>query len=259
MKQAFSLIEVIFVMIILGIVVSLSSTAILQLYQNQVLQKTLSTVNFTLQHSANQIQNRLIHAIPASLFITTNSISWVGSDYDSFSTMSQPLWSGYCDINATLKPPMLKVYSPGSQLTQLNTLIKNLSNKKRNISHAALFFHHQSKPHPIQSIQDNTTFILKSPLTKGSKVSSHYALAWSGYNIFPINVTSATHFDLALSYNYQPWHLQGDKYKQTSLLIKNVSLFKLTQTVQSLSFKLCIFKKYSDETLSACQERVIPL
>lgn len=257
--QAFSLIELIFVMIIVGIVVSVSTTAILQLYQNHTTQQRLNTLSFKLQQGANQIQNRLTHAIPHTIKITANTIEWVGADYDSFSTTSTPLWSGYCDINATLHPYATAIHTPGSHLTKLNTILHNLSNKKRSISHTTLFFYGNPKAYPIKEIQDDTTLILTSPLTKGDKISPHYHFAWSAYRISPQKTPSAIPFNLYLTYNYQPWHPKGDHYKQQTLLLTHVADFKILQTPDRLTFKLCLADKETHPHITSCQERVIPL
>jgi len=63
MKKAFSLIEVVFVLVILGIVASISSQIIVQVYENYILQKAIYKMSTRTEMVANQIVNLLTYRI----------------------------------------------------------------------------------------------------------------------------------------------------------------------------------------------------
>jgi prepilin-type N-terminal cleavage/methylation domain-containing protein len=150
MKKAFSLIEVIFVLVILGIVASISSQIIVQVYEGYIVQNALYKTTTKTELVANQIVNRLTYAIDGTTIAKdlinpgtvegTNwirledipamdnnftTVEWIGADYDSFSAGATPFWSGVANYEtATIN----SFKTPGSQLNNANTIISNLSN-----------------------------------------------------------------------------------------------------------------------------------
>jgi len=168
MKKAFSLIEVIFVLVILGIVASISSQIIVQVYENYITQRAVYNVSTKTELAINQIVNRLTYSVmdsaiakdpadttnytdPTSyrLLINLDSSSdsdlvvleWVGYDNDSFSAEAAPYWSGvanYEDANKSV------FKTPASNLNDVNTIINNLSNTQVKLTddgqHPAVIF-----------------------------------------------------------------------------------------------------------------------
>ena len=151
MKKAFSLIEVIFVLVILGIVASLSSQIIVQVYDNYLTQRALYNTTTKTEMVANQIVNRLTFAIGGTTitkeinndgsFTSGNwimlkdigaageqytTVEWIGYDNDSFAAGVTPYWSGVADyITATRN----NFVSPGSNFSNVATIMTNLSKK----------------------------------------------------------------------------------------------------------------------------------
>ena len=147
MKKAFSLIEVIFVLVILGIVASISSQIIIQVYENYITQRAVYNMSTKTELAINQIVNHLTYSVVDSaiaknkndssdyklltqinLMTDTNLtiLEWIGYDNDSFSAGSTPYWSGianYTDTNRT--NPIIE--TPGSNLNNVDTIIQNLS------------------------------------------------------------------------------------------------------------------------------------
>jgi len=163
MKKAFSLIEVIFVLTILGIVASISSQIIVQVYENYITQKALYKTTTKTEIAITQIVNRLAFAVDGTTITRkplsgpynigtkdanwiklndidiTNlahqkftTIEWIGYDNDSFSAADTPYWSGVANYNSTagIVPTRGSFQSPGSRLNLANDIIKNLSNHK---------------------------------------------------------------------------------------------------------------------------------
>ncbi len=154
-RRGFSLIEVIFVLVILGIVASISSQIIVQVYQNYILQRAIYNVSRKTELIANQIVNRLTYRIEGTTIskdhqaflsgVVTNSdwlpiedvptggdkyttIEWIGYDNDSFASDTNPNWSGVAnyeyDVNRS------RFVTPGSNLAKTATIMSNLSNGK---------------------------------------------------------------------------------------------------------------------------------
>jgi len=135
-KKAFSLIEVIFVLVILGIVASISSQIMVQVYENYIIQRAIYKVNNQTEIVANQLVNRLTYriagttvsknhqaflnwynhgtALPADNWLkiedvlnggqTYTTLEWIGYDNDSFDANASPYWSGVAnyEINASV-------------------------------------------------------------------------------------------------------------------------------------------------------------
>jgi len=165
MKKAFSLIEVVFVIVILGIVASISSQIIVQVFDNYITQKAIYNVSTKTEIVANQIVNRLTYAIEESAVIKSDSfefnssshtqegtdwkrmndindtdsfviVEWIGYDNDSFSAGTTPYWSGIADYETA---SISSFISPASQFSKADTIISNLSNNKVNLTGGAKF------------------------------------------------------------------------------------------------------------------------
>ncbi len=176
-SAGFTLLELIFVIIILGIVASIGSTIVSQLFENYIVQRAVQRVSLKTELAAEQISNRLKHAIRSSVIVRdgragaprnaftklsdipagagqrhTQILEWIGYDNDSFSSAEVPGWSGYCDVTSTINriqgvagfAPAQRnlVYTPGSQLAYANTVIQNLSGNAnpRTLANTALLF-----------------------------------------------------------------------------------------------------------------------
>jgi len=158
MKKAFSLIEVIFVLVILGIVASISSQLIVKVYENYITQRAVYNVSTKTELAINQIVNRLTYSIMDSAIAkdfndTTNYtnpasyrllvdlqtagnpnltvLEWVGYDNDSFAADATPHWSGVANYETAIVNGAGNAFtgfdSPGSNLNRVQTIIQNVS------------------------------------------------------------------------------------------------------------------------------------
>jgi len=144
-KYAFTLLEMIMVIVVLGIVSSIGATAIADVYSQYLMQRAVSRASAKTELAAQQIANRLSHRMPGTTLArnpdnlsdnllvtegTTGSdyihtmLEWIGIDNDSFSTSLLPGWNGFCDVNASTQGYFT---TPGSKLLLANTIINNLS------------------------------------------------------------------------------------------------------------------------------------
>ena len=304
MKKAFSLIEVIFVLVILGIVASISSQIIVQVYESYIVQNALYRTTTKTELAANQIVNRLTYSIMGTTIakkpnatytpstMGTNwvmledidssihqdliALEWIGYDNDSFSARTTPYWSGVANYETASKNSFV---TPGSQLSKVDTIIKNLSNTKisltSSINPAVLFMN--SDDYNVQCMglidETNTSCIFPVAKTIGTEdnltfrgdkpkiVTERYKLAWSAYALIPIDEAPIGDglYNLYLYYNYQPWN--HENYKDDGikkLLLTNVSVFKFTENGGVIQFKLCATENIgADYNISSCKEKAI--
>jgi len=162
MKRAFSLIEVIFVLVILGIVASISSQIIVQVYESYITQNAIYRTSLKTELASNQIVNRLTYAIQGTTIakepnkdynsstmgttwamledidVSNNPnhkkfimLEWIGYDNDSFSAGVTPYWSGLANWQSASP---IDFETPGSDLKKASKIIKNLSNNEVDLS-----------------------------------------------------------------------------------------------------------------------------
>ncbi len=297
MKKAFSLIEVIFVLVILGIVASISSQIIVQVYENYITQRALYNVNTKTELAINQIVNRLTYSVldsaiaknknnPAdyklltglNLAVDTNLtvLEWIGYDNDSFSAGETPYWSGIANYETATTT---QFDSPGSNLNNIDTVIKNLSKSQvgltGSLQRPAVIFQPRTGEDDIvdgtcMGLVDNNSSCIyavsKNNLTsfnfkntsKPKIITERYQLVWSAYALVPEQKSNGL-YDLNLHYNYQPWNIETyDNNASISTLITNVSVFKFTQSGGVIQLKLCATEDIgADYNISTCKEKAI--
>lgn len=155
-RKAFSIIEVIFVLVVLGIVASITSQIIAQVYENYIQQRAVYNVSTRTELVVNQIVNRLSYRIQGSTISkdhekflaggltavrgthwlplkdvpttgeTYTSIEWIGYDNDSLAAFNaEPGWNGVANYETASKNSF---DSPGSYLQHTQDIVRRLSN-----------------------------------------------------------------------------------------------------------------------------------
>lgn len=224
---AFSMIELIFVIIVLGIVASIGSQIIASVYESYITQRALYRSSMKTELAAAQLANRLAYSIPGTVIGRNDALNpdfyaledipagvtdytileWIGYDADGFGTSATitgsmvPVWSGYADVNApTTNVDALT--TPASGLSKLDTIISNL---RRNGSSTAIgntavlfpgsytaytigFGANSDNIHPVSG-QTNDT-ILNFNTRANRDIKEHYKLAWTAYAIVPVLVNN---------------------------------------------------------------------
>lgn len=156
-RFAFTMIELIFVIVIMGVIGKFGVEFLAQAYKSFI----FTTVNNTLQsNSASAVEfisSRLQYRIKDSVIARTGEVltfdavsnldttkeytvlEWVSRDIEGYRSTSLPNWSGIIDLNNTLATPTVLV-SPETNTTAVNTMIDILSYGYSSISDAALYF-----------------------------------------------------------------------------------------------------------------------
>lgn len=296
-RTAFTLLELIFVIVILGILSKFGVEYLYQAYNTFIYSKINNELQARSELAVQTIANRLQYRIPQSTIkrigtSTTftlapqivanpedyNVLEWIGYDIDGFKGNGISLWSGIIDLNTTLTTSV-KLFSPDTNTTAVDQLIRVLSNDTSTIANAAIFFNsadydkdgfgwygsaaavtdHTKSIHPIKAnsnINEFATGFITGDFS-GMRVYNRYFLAWSAYAIAHEGT------QLFLYYNYQPW--QGEKYSdypnnniKKSLLMDNVDTFRIRPSPDGTLFNIivCVENNLTVDH-SLCKEKVI--
>ena len=274
-RRAFTMIELLFVVVILGIVASLGAEIIAKTYESYIVQRAQYRANIKTELAINEIANRLRYAIPSTIGTRASStgtfrpfsattapnvrvLQWVGYDGDSFEAITsgtnrRPGWSGFCDLNASTSTT---VVTPGSNLTLAQTIIANFGG---NITNAVLYFANdtQGRYYRIKTINTNT--ISLSDSLSGQSIPERYRLAWSSYALSVEQDAASGKDDLVLYYNFLPSYGQALGTTK-SVLLKNVTNFRFKYAGGAFRIKICKEERIganSNATIHTCKEKVV--
>jgi len=279
-RKAFTMLELIFVIAILGIVASLGAELIAKVYEGYIVQRAEHRATTKTELAATQIANRLTAAIPGTVYrIRTDGtfsepidsdfpsgstgddyvgIKWVGADMDSFSATATPGWSGFCDLNAsTHSATATSLSTPGSALDSTTSIIGNLSTGSPT---PYIYFPYDLTPHAASI--SGTTIALSSTV---KHIVEHYKLAWSSYAIVAFKPdgsglcqpSSDSICDLYLYYDFAATPTSSFTGGSRSLLMKNASTFKFKGAGRTIRFKICKDEKLGDSNVTACKEKAV--
>ena len=265
---AFSMLELVFVIVILGIVASIGSEMIVKVYESYIVQRAEHRATLKTELAATQIANRLASAIPGTVYRIKNDntyesieadlvgtdgdlykgLQWVGSDTDSFSAAAIPGWSGFCDINVSTQTSLS---TPGSNLDLTDEIIDNLSNDTKDIGDAVIYFPEDNSTHHIAAGTGQTITLDNN----ASRIVEHYKLAWSSYAL----MVDPTDGHLYLYYNFTPTPAVAiNNNTPRSLLMENVSTFKFKGAGRTIRFKICKQEAISEDVnITACKEKAV--
>lgn len=272
MRRAFTLLELTFVIMILGIVASIGSEIVVRVYEQYMVQRAQYRASFKTELSAYEIANRLRYAIPGTVYrIRTDGVTkeplssdipagstgddyiglqWVGYDREGFeataaATPRKPGWSGFCDLDASNKD---LIVTPGSDLDTASTIISNLGG---NIAGSKIFFAKDTNTTVDNNISSATGEQIVLTAATNRRMSEHYKLAWTSYALVVVGG------DLYLYYDFAPQHATALGTTR-SLLLKNVSTFKFSGTENTIRFKICKDEDIGlDDNITACKEKAV--
>lgn len=295
-KSAFTLLELIFVIVVIGILSKYGVELLSQAYKSFI----FSSVNNALQANSaaavESIASRLQYRIKDSViareagdffglagYSADNApiLEWVGAEIDGFrgNVGTLPHWSGIIDLDASFAPTTL--VSPGTDTGALNTLIGTLSNGGSGIDDAALYFigsdsdiktgygwngvaltdHNTSVMHPIRRVIGQPAQFESSTATNfsGTDIYEYYQLAWTAYavGITDYNATGNGTGTLTLWYDYQPWN--GQNYATDGKPVKlmdNVSTFQFKAVGSIVKIQVCVNSDLMED-YSLCKEKTI--
>ncbi len=279
LKKAFTLLELIFVIVILGIVSSIGAEIIANVYESYIVQRAQHRASLKTEIAATQIANRLAYAIPGTVVRKSALadpsptdinepgvpadiiLQWVGADVDSFKAINsgaasganrRPGWSGFCDVDAWTTGST-SISTPGSNLGLTAAIIDKLSKVggtgTKTLADTTLFF-------PIAS------GLLAANVNSGSgkdivldaapsSVVEHYKLAWTSYALVADG-------DLTLHYNFLPTIGTNIVSSQSQILLRNVSTFEFRGDGRTIRFKICVDEDIGEDfNITICKEKAV--
>jgi len=279
-KPAMTMIEIIFVIIVLGVVASIGASIIAETYKSYILQRAQYRANIKTEIALNQIANRLRYAIPGTVGarLTTSSaftpiteiigvaqrnvLQWVGEDGDSFEAISsnnnrRPGWSGFIDLSQCT---MAQLTSSGSNYTLFQTIRNNLGGSTLT---PRLYFPPGYGPSDsngsITLTGGNGENFSVSGLSAGDTIAERYKLAWSSYAI----VYDPSDKNLWLYHHFDPTVGADLTSAPKSLLLPNVTTFSFQGSPGAMRIKICQYA-YTDQntsiendTVHSCKEKII--
>ena len=293
----FTLLELIFVIAIIGILGKFGASFLAQSYSDFLYSKINNSLQARSEMAVEFISKRLQFRIKDYIirrkssdnsFVALrdinnygsdyNILEWIGSDSDGFRGESLPLWSGVIDLDdsnsSTLK-------SPETNSTALNNLIKTLSYDESDINDSAIYFigsdtnidgygwdgvalseQNSSVIHPISSApSDNNSSNFKSNIAgvdfSGVDIYEYYKLSWSAYAI----EHNATTNQLTFYYNYQPWAGESFRDGKSAIIMEDVSTFRFKSVGSIVKIQVCVKSDIIDGEnegdYSLCKEKTI--
>ena len=279
-RRAYTMIELVLVIVVMGIVASIGAEIVSKLYENYIKTEAINRLQSQTELVLDQIAKRLAYRIKGSTIARNSAVfsdyvtlpdangsyqilEWIGKDNDSFRGISNPGWSGFVDLDSN-DTNRSQIKTNGSELNTTDIFINALSNGDVNLtggssgsSYPAIIFKGGSDYNVTKYGWDgnrgeytyrvsynpgvnNILHLVDANSTYPSEIYEQYNLAWSAYAIVPEG--SPNDFNLTLHYNYQPW--ENEKYSDSntskSVLIEHASTFRFTQIGETVRIKLCI-------------------
>ncbi len=271
LTPAFSMLELVFVIVILGIVASIGAEMIAKVYEGYIVQRAEHRATMKTELAATQIANRLASAIPGTIYRKNNGetvieeitedmslagdqytiLQWVASDMDSYNATAIPGWSGFCDIDDPANTAT-SLSTPGSALGTTTAIINNLS---ASAPAPKIYFPYDSNEYDATIA--GTTITLSG--AGATHIVEHYKLAWSSYALV-VEPNAEGKNDLYLYYDFPAIpavDIMVNNYPR-SLLLSNVGTFKFKGDGQTIRFKICKEELIGDDlNITACKEKAV--
>ncbi len=294
-KSAFTLLELIFVIVIIGILSKYGVELLSQAYKSFI----FSSINNALQSNsaaavesiASRLQYRIkdsviarqldnsFQALASNTDHTAPILEWVGTEIDGFrgNVGTLPHWSGIIDLDLS---NVTTLVSPGTDTVALNTLISTLSDGGSGIDDAALYFigsdsdinnygwvggtplsdHNTSVMHPINDVAGQPNQFasgIAGVNFSGANIYEYHQLAWTAYAVGIRNYNAATKTGtLMLYYDYQPW--KGESYLngKSAVIMNDVSTFQFMAVGSIVKIQVCVNSDLMED-YSLCKEKTI--
>lgn len=155
-RKAFSMIELIFVIVIMGILGKFGVEFLFQAYNGFIQTKISNQLQANSSAAVEYVSSKLKNRIKASLIVreklgvnppfqsldgyslaTAPIIEWIGADVESYRGDTGPFWSGVLDLQASTH---LNLVPLGGDLGKVDALIQTLSDGGSTIDDAAIYF-----------------------------------------------------------------------------------------------------------------------
>ena len=265
MRQAFTMVELIMTIIIMGILAGGTYISLAQLYTKSAKSKAISELSFDSTLISNQISALLYHRVPATvigydkntsefesiynLSRIYNILEWIGTDFERYKAGK---YSGFVDFAKSDKNKNM-IFSPDTSDINGSELIFAGSFDEGGVVYGGDF----NNSFGWHGNESNKTFEINSTSTgnelgltiKPSKIYEKYYLLKSAYAIakYDDNLSSCVDVEyqnekyLLLFYDYFPW--KGDNFcddANVTILSTEAKGFEVDFVNENLQFNLTL-------------------
>ncbi len=293
MRKAFTVIEIIFVMVVMGIISAATFVSISGIYDEMVQKEATADMETGVKVAIEQVAARLSSSIKDSLVAMkidgscTNlqdankdneyALAWIGKSdeanmglWDAVLGDYRPGWSGFVDVSVSGSSA---ISSKGSDLAGAQSIINSVTGRNDTLSTnpiTAIYFHGSSanenacselfgnyaasKIYKVKIGADNETF---AKVDKDfANISEQYTMSHSAYALIR-DTTDANNPKLML-YSFRPW--LGEKPsddKSPKIIASNVSNFGFKWDNGVFRINICESQTLNGFTAQVCKERAI--
>lgn len=291
-RKAFTMLELIFVIVIMGIIGKFGVEFLARAYETFIFSKINNDLQAKSASAVEFISKRLEHRIKASTISrnTTGAgsfnyvndvglsdpdatvLEWVATDIDGFRGTSTPLWTGIIDLNSTTSN---RIISTSSELNTTDAQISILS-AAADINDSAVYFigsYLTTNPwgyngqivdqnqtlHPIQSGGNPNEIWPRGSNFSGKEIFEYYKLAWTAYAVELGDYNDTTNIgNLYLYYDYRPWN--GETYLANGtkvLLAEGINTFRYRSAGSLIKIQVCAKSELTGEEHALCKEKSV--
>lgn len=293
-RSAFTMIELIFVIVVMGIIAKFGVEFLARAYESFIFSSTNNALQAKSASAVEFIANRLQYRIKDSVIVRTTQaanltpladavsgtqylvLEWISADIDGFRGTNTPLWSGIIDLDVGVDiGGSAYLHSPATNTATANALIKRLSHDSgTTINNAALYFIGSNSDingfgwdaaitdqtgfmHPITTDANfPTRFYPKVGAFVGTQVHEYYQLAWTA-NAIVVTLGANNRHRLTFHTDYQPWEGEGFANASIqSLLMEDASTFQAMAIGSIIKIQVCA-KSNLVEEYSLCKEKTV--
>ncbi|MEA1983750.1 MAG: type II secretion system protein [Campylobacterota bacterium] len=292
-RNAFTMIELIFVIVIMGIIGKFGTEFLAQAYGNFISTQIHNKFQNQSSTAVEFIAKRLQYRIKSSVIVRESTDftkfelleGFTSSGYDVLEWVSynseglrDEAWSGiYSKEHSDTE-----LYSPETNTTQLDNLISTLSHTNSSLSDAAIYligsdssrdswgwdgaaitdFNNSMKPIKagtnLEEYASDVAGSDFSTLNLNNSLLNSYQLSWTANAI----VFDEAHQELWFYSDYQPW--EGEDYTDANikqLIMEEISDFKKKQIKSVMTIKVCSIneklKDLDEGDFGTCKEKTI--
>ncbi len=277
MRKAFTLIELIFVIIIFGILSSFGAELLYKVYENYVYSNTFNRLQNQSELAVKQIANRLQYRIKDSTIarntlndaniepIGSNTgdelvLEWIGTDIDGWRGITtapiDPDWSGFIDLeastNTSLVSPTSSLNEGGLGLFFIGSNV-DLNSSAFGWDGTDLTTSGASGSMKVVDMAGTAITLTNSDDFNGTDVYEYYQLAREAYAV-SLEGTALYLYD-----SYAPWLGEQANVNNRSLIMENVSSFKFTSMGDILVIQVCVSDNNATGVgeYAICKEKVV--
>jgi len=286
-RTAFTMIELIFVIVIMGIIGKFGTEFLYQAYESFIFSNTNNKLQARSAKTVEFIASRLQHRIKDSVIARTGQASapvgigsasgntftvleWISADVDGFRGTDKPYWSGIIDLDASNAATLV---SPDTNITAINALISTLSNSNSDISDAAIYFigsnndinsfgyvgglaNQNGSIHPIDAIANNFVSSQIGVDFSGVDLYEYYKLSWTANAIIWTDPNSDGYGTLTYFYDYQPWNNIQSGAGKSEVIMEGVTTFQFMSIGSIMKIQVCAGSTLLED-YSLCKEKTI--